>query len=183
MTTLQFSPFASTILPEFWTSLSKLKIDELKLSEHPIPLKGSYGPGRSVIDRNTGQQLGLGTPITFDAISFESSKVEAAVPVASTSWVRTCMASCWFRHSLCSFLALSRTAPQALQCTIHGTIINFNTIEAFKNSDKQALFHEAAQVVRPSLSLTDLRLPAHWTRADWLSVVLNSNVTGCIDLL
>lgn len=80
MATLQFSPLASTILPEFWTSLSKLKVDELKLSQHPIPIRGSYGPGRSVVDKTTGQQLSLGTSIHFDGDAFEEQ------PVASTSY-------------------------------------------------------------------------------------------------
>jgi ubiquitin-like modifier-activating enzyme ATG7 len=79
MTTLQFSPFSSTILPEFWTSLTKLKIDELKLSQHPVPVKGVYHPGRRVLDRDTGAQLSLGTNITFDGDGLDGS------PVASTS--------------------------------------------------------------------------------------------------
>lgn len=83
MTTLQFSPFASTVLPEFWTSLSKLKIDELKLSQHPIPVKGSYVPGRSVVDRGTGQQFSLGTPITFDGESLREQNAEASTSSSS----------------------------------------------------------------------------------------------------
>lgn len=146
MTTLQFSPFVSTILPEFWTSLSKLKIDELKLSQHPIPIRGSYGPGRSVIDKSTGQQLSLGTAMTFDGDAFRE------VPVPSSSYVLLCSLSghrAAHADPHASALVSTASVSPGPLCTIQGSLINFNTVEDFKRSDKQALFHKVSHAVRP----------------------------------
>lgn len=69
-------------MPEFWSALTKLKIDELKLSERPIPINGTYMTARSVIDEATGQRVdSQSTPIYFDGDSFKDT------PVPSTSYV------------------------------------------------------------------------------------------------
>jgi hypothetical protein len=67
---VQFSPLTSTLSPEFWTAFSKLKIDHLQLSDAAVPVAGRYHPGKSVLDRETGQQLSLGTSIHFDDAAF-----------------------------------------------------------------------------------------------------------------
>lgn len=79
MSALQFTPFTSTVLPEFWSAFTKIKIDQLKLSEQPVSIRGNYTAGKSILDRETGKQLSLGTSITFNDESLTDS------PVASTS--------------------------------------------------------------------------------------------------
>ena len=73
---LQFSPFASTLTPEFWTTFSKLKIDSLKLSDQAVDVHGSYFPGKTVVDRETGQHLSLGTSLHFSSDAFSTEHLE-----------------------------------------------------------------------------------------------------------
>lgn len=79
-TILQFTPFTSSLLPEFWTSLSKLKIDKLKLDESPIPVRGSYSGGRSIVDRETGQQVGLGCMCNIDGDALDDEQQQGREP-------------------------------------------------------------------------------------------------------
>ncbi|CAG8707544.1 14722_t:CDS:2, partial [Acaulospora colombiana] len=97
MSNLQFTPFTSQVSPQLWHQLSKLKIDELKLSQDSIPLKATYSAGRTTVDRETGKEIGLG----------------------------------------CTF-----NAPSPNVAVSSGTVVNYNTIEEFKASDKKALFRE-----------------------------------------
>ena len=39
---LQFSPFASHVHPGFWSAFSKKKLEEMQLSEEPVPLNGQF---------------------------------------------------------------------------------------------------------------------------------------------
>jgi hypothetical protein len=60
MTAVQFTPFQSQVSPQLWHQLSKLKIDVLRLSADYIPVAATYGPGRIVVDRESGKEIGLG---------------------------------------------------------------------------------------------------------------------------
>ena len=42
---LRFAPFTSTIDSGFWHRFTTLKLEELKLSEDPVPLLGHYSNG------------------------------------------------------------------------------------------------------------------------------------------
>ena len=44
-TLLRFAPFTSTIDGGFWHRFTTLKLEELKLSEKPVPLLGYYSNG------------------------------------------------------------------------------------------------------------------------------------------
>jgi ubiquitin-like modifier-activating enzyme ATG7 len=68
---LQFTPFATTISPDFWHSLTTLKLQVLKLSDDPVPVVASYIKGRVVKDRTTGEDVGLGCGIELDGNSFQ----------------------------------------------------------------------------------------------------------------
>ncbi|KAI0826044.1 E1-like protein-activating [Irpex lacteus] len=70
MTIVQFSPFTSLVEPGFWHSLTDLKIDVLKLADHSVPVTASYGAGRSVVDRETGNEIALGCNLTVGGDSF-----------------------------------------------------------------------------------------------------------------
>ena len=39
---LQFSAFASRVHPGFWNAFSKKKLEEMQLSEDPVPLNGQF---------------------------------------------------------------------------------------------------------------------------------------------
>ena len=47
-TLLRFAPFTSTIDSGFWHRFTTLKLEELKLSEEPVPLLGHYSNGACV---------------------------------------------------------------------------------------------------------------------------------------
>ena len=68
---VQFAQFASLVQPSFWHELTNLKIDVLRLSDEIVPISASYSGGRSVKDRETGQEIALGTNLTIGSESFE----------------------------------------------------------------------------------------------------------------
>lgn len=70
---VQFTPLSSLVQPSFWHSLTKLKIDVLKLSQDEIPVTASYSAGRSVTDRETGQDVALGCNLILGSDAFEQT--------------------------------------------------------------------------------------------------------------
>ena len=70
MTIVQFSSFTSLVEPGFWHSLTDLKIDVLKLADHSVPVTASYTAGRSIVDRETGNEISLGCNMTLGGDSF-----------------------------------------------------------------------------------------------------------------
>lgn len=62
-TPLQFSPLSSSINPSFWHALTTLKLQVLKLSDEPVPIWASYARGRTVVDRATGERVGMGAVV------------------------------------------------------------------------------------------------------------------------
>ena len=70
MPILQFSPFSSIVSPEFWHKVTDLKIDVLKLSDDAVPITGTYGIGRTVVDRETGKEVVMHTNFTVGGDSF-----------------------------------------------------------------------------------------------------------------
>ena len=81
MTIIQFQPFSSLVEPAFWHALTNLKIDVLKLADDFIPVTASYTPGRSIVDRETGQEIPLGFNLTLAGDAF--SEKPQCVPVRS----------------------------------------------------------------------------------------------------
>lgn len=71
MPILQFTPLSSLVQPSLWHKLSDLKIDVLKLSEEAVPLRASYTIGRTVKDRETGQEIALPCSLTVGGDGFE----------------------------------------------------------------------------------------------------------------
>lgn len=51
-------------------------------------------------------------------------------------------------HASSSPTTFTRSSTSNLACSLHGTLLNFNTIEAFRHADKQALFQHRADEVR-----------------------------------
>ncbi|KAF8967023.1 hypothetical protein BDZ97DRAFT_1804814 [Flammula alnicola] len=71
MPIVQFAPFSSLVQPALWHKLTDLKIDVLKLSDAAVPISASYTSGRSVKDRETGQEISLPCNLTVGSESFE----------------------------------------------------------------------------------------------------------------
>jgi ubiquitin-like modifier-activating enzyme ATG7 len=70
---LPFSSFQSSIEPSFWSALTELKIDVLKLSDAAVDATGSYRPGQTITSRETGEQFGLGCLATFEGGSLRGA--------------------------------------------------------------------------------------------------------------
>lgn len=134
MAILQFAPHTSLVQPAFWHELTRLKIDVLKLSQDSIPLIASYGPGRSVTDRESGKEIALGGSISISGDGFNPNA--------------KCAISFSGKHML-----IKVRVPQHAALA-HGNLINYNTVEDFKAADKSALFSESVDAA--SHLLTDL---------------------------
>ncbi|KAI0260642.1 hypothetical protein BC834DRAFT_899392 [Gloeopeniophorella convolvens] len=64
MPVVQFAQFSSLVQPTFWHELTRLKLEVLRLSDESVPVTATYSAGRTVKDRNTGQEVALGCNIT-----------------------------------------------------------------------------------------------------------------------
>ncbi|KAI0784016.1 E1-like protein-activating [Abortiporus biennis] len=131
MPIVQFTPFSSLVEPTFWHSLTNLKIDVLKLEDHALPVKATYSTGKSIVDRESGQEIGLGCTISLGADSFKSEQEGLSTSTTADS------------HSV----------------TIHGLFKNYNTLEEFKAADKTALFNQLSQEWQrcPSTAASNLK--------------------------
>ena len=73
MPIVQFATFSSRVEPAFWHELTNLKIDVLRLSDEALPITASYTAGRTVIDRESGQQVPLACNLAVGADAFSQS--------------------------------------------------------------------------------------------------------------
>ena len=64
MPVVLFAQFSSIVQPTFWHELSRLKLEVLRLSDDSVNLTASYSSGRTIKDRNTGQEVALSCNIT-----------------------------------------------------------------------------------------------------------------------
>lgn len=92
MPIVQFAPLSSLVQPSFWHELTNLKIDVLRLSDEILPVSGSYTVGRSIKDRETGQEIALGCNLTIGAESLEKDTQY----VVNTFWMSKSIADAWF---------------------------------------------------------------------------------------
>jgi len=86
MTVIQFTPLSSLVQPAFWHDLVRLKIDVLKLSSESQTVTASYSAGKSIVDRETGQDVALGCQLVLggDGLNPQSSIPTHAVGVKGT---------------------------------------------------------------------------------------------------
>ncbi|KAF8621303.1 hypothetical protein AX15_007901 [Amanita polypyramis BW_CC] len=86
MPLVQFAPFASLVHPAFWHKLADLKVDVLRLSDDALPITAAYSPGRSITDRETGQEIALPCSLSVGDDSFNSQYAPppGAISVAGT---------------------------------------------------------------------------------------------------
>ncbi|CBQ69836.1 probable APG7-component of the autophagic system [Sporisorium reilianum SRZ2] len=140
MAILKFAPFSTNIHPTFWQELSSLKIDKLQLSDDAVPIHAHYTAGKVILDRQTGEFVSLGSQIALDATSLQASSVS---------------------HDSSSHPSTSASAFQPLSSAIaaRGLLKNFNTVESFRNADKQAIFDSTLQEIWKRLSADDEQDP------------------------
>ncbi|KAG1794210.1 uncharacterized protein HD556DRAFT_1371621 [Suillus plorans] len=84
MPVVQFAPFASLVQPGFWHELTRMKIDVLRLSEDAITVNGSYSVGRSIRDRETGQDIALGCNLTVGEDAYQKAPQVSPMSVHTT---------------------------------------------------------------------------------------------------
>lgn len=82
MPVVQFAQFSSIVQPTFWHELSRLKLEVLRLSDETVTLTATYSTGRTVKDRNTGQDVALGCNIALggEGLSENYSPPHLSVP-------------------------------------------------------------------------------------------------------
>lgn len=142
MPVVQFAPLASVVQPAFWHELTRLKIDVLRLSDSSLPLTATYSVGRTIRDRETGQDLPLGCNISLGTDAFEKAPMYVSSPAIEPA------------HRPHSVPAWSISA--------RGVFKNYNTIEEFKAADKAALFNAVADEVVRHPHITSLAAhPSH----------------------
>ncbi|TFY73078.1 hypothetical protein EWM64_g10934, partial [Hericium alpestre] len=71
MPVVHFVPFSSLVQPTLWHELTRLKLEVLRLSDETVPLTATYSAGRTIKDRNTGQEVALGCMITAGGDGFD----------------------------------------------------------------------------------------------------------------
>ena len=86
MPIVQFAPFQSLVQPAFWHALTDLKIDVLRLSDDAQPVSATYIPGRSVKDRETGQEVALGSNLSVGADAFDKEPQSVSPPSSPISF-------------------------------------------------------------------------------------------------
>ncbi|OAX41208.1 E1-like protein-activating [Rhizopogon vinicolor AM-OR11-026] len=84
MPVVQFAPFASLVQPGFWHELTRMKIDVLRLSDEALTVSGSYSVGRSIRDRETGQDIALGCNLIVGEDAYQKASQLPPMSVAAT---------------------------------------------------------------------------------------------------
>jgi ubiquitin-like modifier-activating enzyme ATG7 len=143
MPIVQFAPFSSTVSPSFWHALTDLKIDVLRLSDDALPVTATYTVGRSIKDRETGQEIALGCNLSVGDGAFDVSDGQ-----------KSCVASSFIGIRVLNRLSCSSPSLAPLVTSAIGVLKNYNTIEDFKAADKGTLFNvQADKVPRSSLGV------------------------------
>ncbi|EIW75651.1 E1-like protein-activating [Coniophora puteana RWD-64-598 SS2] len=82
MEVVKFVSFSSIVHPGFWHELTRVKIDVLKLSDDTLTIGGSYAPGRSIKDRETGGEIAMPCNFALGEDAFkEVQTANFAIPV------------------------------------------------------------------------------------------------------
>lgn len=130
MAVLQFAQFASAVDAAFWQALATKKLDVLKLSEAPQDIHAYYTTGRPLASDSDEQQAVV-VPARF------------CVPAQGLDNDDT---RYWLYGELASVFPPTRAYPllllirQPFTFPVSGTLVNTNTLEDFKNIDKNDLF-------------------------------------------
>ncbi|KLT39874.1 ubiquitin-like conjugating enzyme [Cutaneotrichosporon oleaginosum] len=118
MTTLQFQPLQSQPTPEFWASLTSLKLDKLGLDDSVLPIYAVVDEGRQILAHVTSKEP------QSPASDVHQHLVHGGVILSAAAFEKP-------------------KAPNAHQHSviIEGEFKNFNTVEEFRSPQpKKALF-------------------------------------------
>ncbi|KAL1408414.1 Autophagy protein 7 [Vanrija albida] len=109
MAPLQFQPLVSQPTPEFWSSLTSLKLDKLRLDDSEIPIHAWLDEGRQVVNANrlTGKVAGDDVAVDGSVLLDESAFTD------------------------------SSTRPSPSATLLQGVFKNYNTIEDFRSPQKK----------------------------------------------
>ncbi|KAI0315822.1 hypothetical protein OF83DRAFT_319626 [Amylostereum chailletii] len=88
MPVVQFAQFSSLVQPTFWHELTRVKLEVLRLSDDHVPLNASYSVGRTIKDRNTGQEVPLGCNISVGGEGFDEKHSLPPFTVPATGVVK-----------------------------------------------------------------------------------------------
>jgi ubiquitin-like modifier-activating enzyme ATG7 len=135
MPVVQFAQFSSIVQPTFWHELSRLKLEVLRLSEETVTLTATYSTGRTVKDRNTGQEVALGCNIALGGEGLSESY------------------RCVYLYLRVRSMGAHHISLPHLSVPAQGILKNYNTIEEFKNADKRALFSNLSDEVCTTFSV------------------------------
>lgn len=77
MAPLQFQPYVSQPTPEFWSAVTSLKLDKLKLDDSSLAIHAWVEEGRSIPDLNKftgikeGKSVGVDGSVVLSATAFD----------------------------------------------------------------------------------------------------------------
>lgn len=137
---LQFTPLPTLVSPNFWHTLTNLKLDKLRLNEDAVPIEARYTLGRVVQDRRTGGQVHLGGGLKLDETSFGGLREAgpSSMPMAANDQSPGSTES-------------SSTLSGQVSILVKGTLQNYNTAPQFTSSDKNAIFSDLADEIYQDL--------------------------------
>lgn len=124
---LQFAPFASDIELPFYTSLASHKINHDKLDDSARKVLGLYEIRPNDAPEASCRMQILGNALTSNELVF--------LLLLQTS-----------PDSYADLVVICRSVPKA-HCRAEGIIKNVNTIEEYRNLDKNAILHRAGSTV------------------------------------
>lgn len=148
---LLFQNFTSSADVSFWKELARRKLDELGLDDTPIPITGSFrvSPGRLVQDAANSAS----PPILFDlseasyGLGVESGGEDAKAEEQNSGSSSNNNTGAGGGGASASSDGDNAdrlpVIPDVLEAArLPGALINFNTVEAFKKADKNALLED-----------------------------------------
>lgn len=80
MSPLQFQPFSSQPSPEFWSALTTLKLDKLRLDDTSLPVHAWVDEGREIVNTNKltghveGNPVGVDGSVLLGAGAFDAAE-------------------------------------------------------------------------------------------------------------
>ncbi|KAK4047905.1 Autophagy protein 7 [Microbotryomycetes sp. JL201] len=133
----KFLPWQSSLSPSFWAELTQFKLFVSKLDDKPAPITATYTLGKTYIDKETGEAIGRGGALELDEQQGAFAPDDARASEQSEN------------------------DYTSLRTRLRGTLRNYNTVEEFRNSDKNALLSAEAdrlwdRIHDPSASLESL---------------------------
>ena len=131
--TLRFRNFDSFVDVSFFQELSRLKLDELRLSDEPIPIGGYYTVARS----------GEAPRMRFGAESFEGATINTATARAPPAAAAAAVAAA----PPAPPAAAPPTTAARPDCRAPGQLLNVNTQGDFKAIDKTACLQALGDVL------------------------------------